>query len=60
VGAASIWEPPESVAGVLSAALIRKAVREPGMLADVAIRGEDAPWMAAATPPPFKTKPLVV
>ena len=32
------------------AALIRKALREDGMLADVAIRGEDALWMAAATP----------
>jgi two-component system, OmpR family, response regulator len=32
------------------AALIRKALREQGMLADVAIKGEDALWMAAATP----------
>jgi two-component system, OmpR family, response regulator len=32
------------------AALIRKALREEGMLADVAIKGEDALWMAAATP----------
>jgi two-component system OmpR family response regulator len=32
------------------AALIRKALREQGMLADVAITGEDALWMAAATP----------
>jgi two-component system, OmpR family, response regulator len=32
------------------AALIRKALREQGMLADVAVRGEDALWMAAATP----------
>ena len=31
------------------AALIRKALREQGMLADVAINGEDALWMAAAT-----------
>jgi two-component system, OmpR family, response regulator len=31
------------------AALIRKALREQGMLADVAVRGEDALWMAAAT-----------
>jgi two-component system OmpR family response regulator len=32
------------------ASLIRKALREQGMLADVAIKGEDALWMAAATP----------
>jgi two-component system OmpR family response regulator len=32
------------------AALIRKALREQGMLADVAITGEDALWMAGATP----------
>jgi two-component system OmpR family response regulator len=32
------------------AALIRKALREAGMLADVAIKGEDALWMAAASP----------
>jgi two-component system OmpR family response regulator len=32
------------------AALIRKALREQGMLADVAIKGEDALWMAAARP----------
>jgi len=32
------------------AALVRKALREQGMLADVAIKGEDALWMAAATP----------
>jgi two-component system, OmpR family, response regulator len=31
------------------AALIRKALREQGMLADVAIKGEDALWMASAT-----------
>src|SRR4030081_757037 len=31
------------------ASLIRKALREQGMLADVAIRGEDALWMAGAT-----------
>jgi two-component system, OmpR family, response regulator len=31
------------------ASLIRKALREQGMLADVAVRGEDALWMAAAT-----------
>jgi two-component system OmpR family response regulator len=31
------------------ATLIRKALREQGMLADVAISGEDALWMAAAT-----------
>ena len=31
------------------ASLIRRALREPGMLADVAINGEDALWMAAAT-----------
>ena len=32
------------------AALIRKALREQGMLADVAVTGEDALWMAAASP----------
>ena len=32
------------------ASLVRKALREEGMLADVAINGEDALWMAAATP----------
>ena len=32
------------------ASLIRKALREQGMLADVAIKGEDALWMADATP----------
>jgi two-component system OmpR family response regulator len=32
------------------AALIRKALREQGMLADVAIKGEDALWMAGASP----------
>jgi two-component system OmpR family response regulator len=32
------------------AALIRKALREQGMLADVAVKGEDALWMAGATP----------
>jgi two-component system OmpR family response regulator len=32
------------------AALIRKALREVGMLADVAIKGEDALWMAVASP----------
>ena len=32
------------------AALIRKALREQGMLADVAINGEDALWMVGATP----------
>jgi two-component system OmpR family response regulator len=32
------------------ASLIRKALREQGMLADVAINGEDALWMAGATP----------
>jgi two-component system OmpR family response regulator len=31
------------------AALIRQAIREDGELADVAIKGEDALWMAAAT-----------
>jgi two-component system, OmpR family, response regulator len=31
------------------AALIQKALREQGMLADAAARGEDALWMAAAT-----------
>jgi len=32
------------------ASLIRKALKEDGLLADVAIRGEDALWMASATP----------
>jgi two-component system OmpR family response regulator len=32
------------------ASLIRKALREHGMLADVAIKGEDALWMADASP----------
>jgi two-component system OmpR family response regulator len=32
------------------ASLIRKALREDGLLADVAIRGEDALWMAGSTP----------
>ena len=32
------------------AALIRRALREQGMLADVAVTGEDAVWMAAASP----------
>jgi two-component system, OmpR family, response regulator len=32
------------------ASLIRKALREQGMLADIAVRGEDALWMAAAAP----------
>ncbi len=32
------------------ASLIRKALREDGLLADVAVKGEDALWMAAATP----------
>jgi two-component system, OmpR family, response regulator len=32
------------------ASLIQKALREQGMLADAAARGEDALWMAAATP----------
>jgi two-component system OmpR family response regulator len=32
------------------ASLIRRALREQGMLADTAVRGEDAIWMAAATP----------
>ena len=32
------------------AALIRKALREQEMLADVAVTGEDALWMAAASP----------
>jgi two-component system, OmpR family, response regulator len=31
------------------AALIRKALREQGMLADVAVAGEDAMWMASAS-----------
>jgi two-component system OmpR family response regulator len=32
------------------ASLIRKALREDGLLADVAVKGEDALWMAGATP----------
>jgi CheY-like chemotaxis protein len=32
------------------AALIQKALREQGLLADTAVRGEEALWMAAATP----------
>ncbi len=32
------------------ALLVQKALREQGMLADTAVRGEDALWMAAATP----------
>jgi two-component system OmpR family response regulator len=32
------------------ASLIRKALKEDGLLADVAIRGEDALWMASVTP----------
>ena len=32
------------------ASLVRKGLREEGLLADVAIRGEDALWMAGATP----------
>jgi two-component system, OmpR family, response regulator len=32
------------------AALIRKALREDGVLADVATKGEDALWMASASP----------
>ena len=32
------------------ASLIRKALREDGLLADVAIKGEDALWMAGSTP----------
>jgi two-component system, OmpR family, response regulator len=32
------------------ASVVRKALREQGMLADVAIRGEDALWMAGAAP----------
>jgi two-component system, OmpR family, response regulator len=32
------------------ASLIRKGLKEIGVLADVAIKGEDALWMAAATP----------
>jgi two-component system OmpR family response regulator len=32
------------------ASLIRKALREQGMLADVAIKGEDALWMAGSQP----------
>jgi len=31
------------------ASLLRRALRSAGMSADVAIRGEDALWMAAAT-----------
>ena len=32
------------------ASLIRRGLREDGLLADVAIKGEDALWMAQATP----------
>ena len=32
------------------ASLIRKGLREDGLLADVAVKGEDALWMAGATP----------
>jgi two-component system OmpR family response regulator len=32
------------------ASLIRRGLREEGLLADVAVRGEDALWMAAASP----------
>src|SRR4051794_36559007 len=32
------------------AALVRKGLREEGLLADVAVRGEDALWMADASP----------
>jgi two-component system OmpR family response regulator len=32
------------------ASLIRKALREQGMVADVAVKGEDALWMAGASP----------
>jgi two-component system OmpR family response regulator len=32
------------------ASVIRKALKEDGLLADVAVRGEDALWMAAANP----------
>ncbi len=32
------------------ASLIRKGLREDGLLADVAIKGEDALWMAGAAP----------
>src|SRR5262245_12966440 len=32
------------------AGLIRKGLREEGLLADVAVRGEDALWMAESTP----------
>jgi two-component system, OmpR family, response regulator len=32
------------------ASLIRKGLREEGLLADVAVKGEDAIWMAAASP----------
>jgi two-component system OmpR family response regulator len=31
------------------ASLIRRGLRDEGLLADVAVRGEDALWMAAAT-----------
>ena len=30
------------------ASLIRRGLRDDGVAADVAIKGEDAPWMAAA------------
>jgi two-component system OmpR family response regulator len=36
--------------GVELASLIRKGLRDQGLLADVAIRGEDALWMAATSP----------
>jgi two-component system, OmpR family, response regulator len=32
------------------ASLIRQGLREDGVLADVAVKGEDALWMAASTP----------
>ena len=32
------------------ASLIHKGLREEGLLADVAVKGEDALWMAEATP----------
>ena len=35
---------------VTLASLIRKGLREEGLLADVAVKGEDAIWMAAASP----------
>jgi two-component system OmpR family response regulator len=36
--------------GVELASLIRRGLREEGLLADVAIKGEDALWMAASSP----------